>query len=300
MSAIRTLLEGAIDYAGLFPPAGLTMEPAVHNYAAYRTGETAWALGRFILPVGQLRAFEQAAAELLQEEPQAAPWRLSVLASPDISSDVESIVAFNARHQRVGDGGRASIEAVELKVKSAAEITDAMALLPPELEPFFEVPIDSDLREVTAALSATGGYAKVRTGGTVSSAFPDPPDLLRFVAACVAARVPFKATAGLHHPLRSAHHLTYEPGSETGLMFGFLNVFLLAAFLHAGLAVDEAASLLEEAEPGALRFERERVIWRSHQLELATLAQSRRQGCRSFGSCSFLEPVDDLKALHLL
>ena len=60
MRVIRTLLEGSIDYAGLFPPAGLPLETALRNYAAYSAGEAAWALGRFILPVGRLDPFERA------------------------------------------------------------------------------------------------------------------------------------------------------------------------------------------------------------------------------------------------
>ena len=38
MSAIRALLTESIDYAGLFPPAGLDMASAVENYARYRAG----------------------------------------------------------------------------------------------------------------------------------------------------------------------------------------------------------------------------------------------------------------------
>ncbi len=49
--ALRPLLSGLIDYAGLFPPAAVSMADAVANYAAYRTSADAWALGRFVLPV---------------------------------------------------------------------------------------------------------------------------------------------------------------------------------------------------------------------------------------------------------
>jgi len=34
--------------------------------------------------------------------------------------------------------------------------------------------------------------------------------------------VPFKATAGLHHPLRCIHPLTHEPNSPAAAMHGFL------------------------------------------------------------------------------
>ena len=52
--ALRTLLAGLIDYAGLFPPASLDMAEAARNYEAYRAGPHSWALGRFIVPSARL------------------------------------------------------------------------------------------------------------------------------------------------------------------------------------------------------------------------------------------------------
>ena len=65
-------------------------------------------------------------------------------------------------------------------------------------------------------------------------AIPDPADLARFIAACAAAGVPWKATAGLHHPVRAEQALTYEPGAPRAVMHGFLNVFAAAAFAGGG------------------------------------------------------------------
>src|SRR5512140_1462959 len=102
--ALRTLLTGLIDYAGLFAPAALPMTDAVGNYASYRDGADAWALARFVVPVVRLGEFEAAATPHLG----GAPWRLTVLAQ---ASDADTIRSFNARH-----AGRAQIEAVESAV----------------------------------------------------------------------------------------------------------------------------------------------------------------------------------------
>ena len=83
--------------------------------------------------------------------------------------------------------------------------------------------------------------------GITKDAFPKTSELIRFLRGCVQAGLPFKATAGLHHPLRAEYRLTYAPDSPTGVMFGFLNLFLATAFLRAGMAESEAARLLEEA-----------------------------------------------------
>ena len=58
--SIRTLLNGILDYAGLFPPARLGMAEAVANYARYREDDRSWMLSRFICPAGRLAEMESA------------------------------------------------------------------------------------------------------------------------------------------------------------------------------------------------------------------------------------------------
>jgi hypothetical protein len=124
--------------------------------------------------------------------------------------------------------------------------------------------------------------------------------LLRFIDAAVRARVPFKATAGLHHPLRADYRLTYAPDSARGRMFGFLNVFLTAAWLHAGRDAHNALDLLEEGSPAAFQVDDEGIRWRNVQLRLSELRQARQEAIIAFGSCSFTEPIGELQALQLL
>ena len=114
------------------------------------------------------------------------------------------------------------------------------------------------------------------------------------------AGVPFKATAGLHHPLRAEYRLTYEPGSACGTMFGFLNLFLAAAFMGAGLDDAAAERLLEERDRTAFHFDAEGVEWRGRRLDLDRIRRTRESAIISFGSCSFIEPIGDLQSLGLL
>ena len=53
-SCVRALLEGIIDYAGLFPPAGLSMEDAFSRYLRHRRSDAGWMLARFVCPAGRL------------------------------------------------------------------------------------------------------------------------------------------------------------------------------------------------------------------------------------------------------
>lgn len=299
MSAIRTLLAESIDYAGLFPPAGLDMPSAVQNYAKYRTEPDAWALGRFVLPVSRLGEFEAAAANHLPLELAAPPWRLSVLTGPDLTADLEALAGFHDRQSR---GGAPAViaDTIEGNATSESGIEDTMHKVPRALQVYIEIPIDRDPYQLLTALARLGGRAKVRTGGVTENAFPATADLVRFLRRCVHAGVAFKATAGLHHPLRAEYPLTYAADSPAGAMFGFLNLFLATAFLRAGVSDSVAIHLLEERSPEAIELDARGVTWNNHRLDLDALRQVRREGLISFGSCSFTEPLSDLAALHLL
>ena len=303
--ALRALLVDAIDYAGLFPPAQLDMPSAVAEYASYLHSEDAWALGRFVLPAARLdelarSARESAAVERLSLGVLTMPWPLSALAGADVASDMERIRTFNAAHATADHGWLAQVHGVEVRATTADAIMDTVRSVGDAFDCFVEIPIAADPRPLVRALAACGGWAKVRTGGTTSDAFPTSEQLVRFLAACVTDDVPFKATAGLHHPLRGEYPLTYAAGSASGTMYGFLNVMLAATLLREGGSDDQARELLEERAPDAFTFDASGVAWRGQHFAVDRLAASRQRGMASFGSCSFREPIDDLAALGML
>lgn len=157
---------------------------------------------------------------------------------------------------------------------------------------YCEVPL-SDL----GAVAAAGAFAKVRTGGLTPEAIPSVAEVATFVCACAERRVAFKATAGLHHPVRAEHPLTYAPDAPRAVMHGFLNVFLAACFAwHGELDIEP---VLAETDPAAFRFD-ERAHWRARSLSAEQVRDARANFCHAFGSCSFEEPVGDLEALGLL
>jgi hypothetical protein len=125
------------------------------------------------------------------------------------------------------------------------------------------------------------GYAKIRT------ATPSSETLAEFLCAAAARRLPFKATAGLHHPIRTSMH-------------GFLNVFVGATFAWLGMDRIMLTNLLNEADPQAFDFRNDGLRWRDWRASTAEVAQARREFAHSFGSCSFEEPIDDLRALGLV
>ncbi len=296
----RTLFEGLIDYAGLFPPAALEMAPAVRNYAGYLQSEDRWMLGRFIVPMSRLSEFERAADLFFPRGNPVQPWHISILSSGNLADDLNRLADFNYLHATDVHAGAVVVDTVEMKAAKPDDIFRAMKRLPRTLTSYFEIPITSDPTELVIALAQSGALAKVRTGGVTAEAFPSTADLARFITACADEKVPFKATAGLHHPLRGNYPLTYESDSESGTMSGFLNVFLAAAFARFGLGEDEVRALLEETAPEVFHFDEEGITWRTHQLTLQRIDVARNQFALAFGSCSFEEPVADLKKIGLL
>jgi hypothetical protein len=300
IDAASILLRDLIDYAGLFPPASLSMSRSVVNYDDYLRSEWKWILGRLIVPIARLSEFEDAFRRLpdLALGANIAKWRLSALLS-DPAADLARIREFNTRMANSNSPRTALIESIELKVTSAREVERISATIPQEISTYFEVPLTS-ATECIPALANSGRRAKIRTGGETADKFPAPKDVVEFIHLCAVNNVPFKATAGLHHPLRSVHRLTYQPDSPLGMMHGFINLFLAAGFLRAGVDSKVVLQLLEEQSPQAFHFDEDGVSWREDRLSVREIAAVRQDFAISFGSCSFTEPIEDLRNLHLL
>jgi hypothetical protein len=140
-------------------------------------------------------------------------------------------------------------------------------------EVYVELPLGEGIEERVAVLGERGFRAKVRCGGEV---VPTAAELGRFLAACRDAAVPFKATAGLHHPLAAAGR------------HGFLNVLAACAF------GDEAAL------KGEVELDEQALRWQGRAAGADELERVRREQLVAVGSCSFFEPVLELEELGIL
>jgi len=287
-------MDGLVDYAGLFPPAALSMDDAVANYARYSVAADRAMLARFVLPVARLDEFVAAARvhDAAAKGAEAAPWPLAVLAT---AKDAERVDAFNAAH-----GGRWKIDTVEAKAETVEEIAALATAFAPRYIVYVEIPVRQNIKPLVAAIKAHRLRAKIRTGGVTPDAIPPASDVWRFITLCRQLDVPFKATAGLHHPVRGEFALTYEPNSPRATMHGFLNVFVAAVLLHSGHEETKVAPVLEETDASSIVVTDDAITWRGLRADTAAITAARRSFVGSFGSCSFEEPVQDLTALDLL
>lgn len=284
MNAIQTLLAGLVDYAGIYPPASLDMRAAVRNYLNYCAGRHREILGRFIVDISRLEELRGAAGDALSE------MRLSVIAPAD--GDWPAIGAARRNGFR--------IESIETIATDPAAIAHIRAALPGSVECYCEIPLAPLSTATLDLLKANGMRAKLRMGGVTPEAIPAAHAITPMLRALVARGIAFKATAGLHHPVRSHHKLTYASDSISGVMHGFLNLLAAAAILCQNHTADNAHCAIEEQAPSAFRISADRFGWHDFVWNAEQLHSIRKHCFVSFGSCSFVEPIADLEAFGWL
>ena len=271
---MTAFFTGFFDDAALFPPGDAPMATAVpaHRELRVRLGDL---VGPFVVPAGRL-------GELAQHLGDGEPLGVSLIAA---AGDLPAAAA------RVTADPRLRLAAVEVPVvtdaAAAAETAGVLdAVLPPGVPAAVELPRTAARDEVLDALAGTTVRAKLRTGGLRADLFPDVTELTGTLAACVARGVALKCTAGLHSAVRHTDPATGFPHH------GFLNVLLAAGALTAGAPAVVALDWLAESDAGVLVSALR--TWPADRWARA------RAAFTSFGTCSVLEPVDDLVALGLL
>jgi hypothetical protein len=301
--------KSLVDYAGLFPPAVLGMSEAMDEYAGARAGAYAWMLGRFIVPFSRIEEM----GEGRREFPLSVLVNVALPADADAGRWLELVADALAEVARERQNG-ARVEALEISIPSPrwmretfdAPLGQLGVLL--ESEGLRDVPAYAELPHMglpgpeywqnslpgamAAAKRARIGV-KVRCGGLDAAAFPSAESVAAFIASAAAERLPFKATAGLHHPVR---HVDRATGFT---MHGFLNLLAAAAFTSRS-DISMLTAIVAEEDPSAFVFDDESFAWRELRAGIDELVGMRRASFIGYGSCSFSEPVEDLTALGML
>jgi hypothetical protein len=293
MDAVIAAFKGFVDYAGLYPPAGLDLPHVVRNYATYRASATAWMLGRLVLPLDRLEEAEHLAREA--GATGADPWPVTALVGDALAASTNSGALTHFRSER---GHVLCVESIESAASTVEEINFLAKSYPLFVERFIEIPIDPDPAPLLAALAATACWAKVRTGGVTPNKVPSTELVARFLARAKQAGAALKATAGLHHAIRAERKLTYAGDSPSGVMHGFVNVTFAATLLASGkIDVDMAEAVLDDDRPEVFKFGGRAGSWLNAVLTYGEFAHGRDHLLRSVGSCSFDEPVQELREL---
>jgi hypothetical protein len=277
--SVDALLRESVDYAGMFPPAGLSIGEAMTIYERYRAGADGWIVGTFVVAAERLADLDHAVGPV------------SVVLNTPSAAAVEHVL---------GSHEKTRIAALEFRPVAPEQVAEICAAVPDDIQAYFEIPSDHDLERRLDAVAAYGALAKIRTGGLTPDAFPQASTLYRFLRACCDRGLAAKATAGLHHAVSGRYPLTYETASASAPMYGFLNVCAAAALVHVGATEDDVLRALNESSSTAFEFDDEGMEWRWHRLSTNDLRAMRQVLFRSFGSCSLRAPIDELTLMRAI
>jgi hypothetical protein len=324
-ASVKAFMKGIIDYAGLFPPADLSLDTSIQNYSKYRKSEDSWMLSRFIIPAARLSELESYQQTIFNE---GEPFAFSVLGRGtetvseyrnELTSVVENIEQFHDNH-----GDRVTTDILEIKLpreavfacddellldlyRETAEKFDESELLPSQvfLEGFFEENWEKEIGLILEAISKHNrdfapntfreiGF-KLRCGGTEAHMFPSIEEVAYALNRARKYNVAVKCTAGLHHPIRH-----YADSVQTK-MHGFFNVFGGAMLSYAhDLTDEELVKIIREEDPEYFKFDDRGFWWDDLMISTEEISELRDVALVSFGSCSFDEPREDLQQLDLL
>jgi hypothetical protein len=270
-----TFALGLCDDAAVFPPGLAPLADAVPAHRAHRASSYAPLVGPLVLPASALDDLYP----LLRGHADT-PLDLSITAP---GGPCEAAKAMTAAADLPVD-----LRGLEVAVPPGMEPDEFFRLLGAvgDVPVFVEVPRDERRPSIIAAVAELGHRAKFRTGGVKAQLYPSPDELAAAIKAVVDADVPFKATAGLHHPVRNT-----DP--ETGFhQHGFLNLLLATDAAADRRPVEELSALLADRDAAAVAA------------RVADLGEERTAAARarflSFGTCSITDPLNELADLGLL
>ncbi|OLO38003.1 hypothetical protein BTR23_12700 [Alkalihalophilus pseudofirmus] len=301
-----------IDYAGLFPPAQLSLEEAIRNYIAYQRDNDAWMLGHFIIPVTRLDELTPYVSFFSEKNPLniSAIGQRSLDAESCIdllTSDMKRIAVFLKKHRKA-----VNVKVFEMPLPPAVpnrRLLDEISQKTQKynLQTFCEVTVpfnDKWKQQMLLTLNEIAIHnnnndsrlgLKLRTGGVTADAFPTPEQVAIVLHGCCERSIPQKFTAGLHHPIR-----LYREEVKTK-MHGFLNVFT-AGMLARTRDLDRStiSEILADEDASNFTFTDEGIAWKNMVVSVAELQHLRRNALSSYGSCSFDEPREDLRVLNII
>jgi hypothetical protein len=277
----KVFFEGLVDYAGLFPPAECSLAEALKRYATYQNSAKAFILGRFIIPLAKVD--------------ELVPYRslfkkkLSLAVVTKNLDRLERIDTFNKEHAEW-----ASIDVLEVAyLKGKAEISVLEKL---NIQVYCEFPKKEREEGIEVIVASNADLSvKMRCGGVVAELFPSVDEVVSLILSCRNKGLKMKFTAGLHHPIR---HYDDSIGCK---MHGFVNIFSGGMIAHVhDLESEQLSAIISDEEPTNFTFDGAGFSWKGKQVTWVQVEALRKSSFSSYGSCSFEEPIDDLKTLGYL
>lgn len=297
--ARRVLLGGAIDFAGMFPPASLDVNTAVETFRRIRSSGDAWMAGRFLCPASRLDDLATALVPTMRRTEEA--WPIGVVCDGDVGS-----CASKGRGFHLEMDPAVTVQVAEASVPPGAsgavvhEMFIALCAINDRLVPYLEVEAvhggEVEMLDHVYSIASVRdltrrqGGAELRCGGFTSSHIPSSRRVAAFIDAATRAEIPFRFTAGLHHAFRE------RDAATEAMHHGFVNLLTATAVARAGGTLDEIEAAVDDTDTSHFSASFAGLRWHGRDIDGTALGALRTEGFTSFGSCDFDDPVGALKA----
>lgn len=322
MKSFNSFMDGIIDYAGMFPPANLALTPAFRNYLEYIASDDEWMMDKFVCTMKSFKLFQDNASDvykLLKDYDSERRVSFSLLLTGGASAkEFMKSLEEDLKLVKEFTGNNNNVQANSFEVRLPNELFDkfnthglktflnecndmlngfdmqeSMIFFEPLVNANYEFVFEK-LAHTSADFKSKAGF-KLRTGGITPELFPSTWQVSYALKTCRDNNVRFKATAGLHHPVR------HYNDSVSTKMHGFLNIFGAGILAFSNqLSLKEINDVVKDERAESFIFTEEEFIWNDIPANADIVSKARKEFVNSFGSCSFDEPKDDLKKLNLL
>lgn len=324
MKSFNIFMNRIIDYAGMFPPANLELQPAFKNYLEYIDSEDEWMMGKFICSMKSFTSFADKESDVFSmikdyDSVRCVSFSLLLTGGKTAKEFLKSLEAdLKLVKEFTENDNNTEVNSFEVKLPdelfdkhntnglktflndsydmlNGFDMQESMIFFEPLINDNFEFVFEK-LAHNSAEIENKGRFGfKLRTGGITPELFPSTEQVSFALKTCKENNVMFKATAGLHHPLR------HYNDSVLTKMHGFLNVFGAGVLAYSNqLSLKEINDIVKDERAESFMFTDGEFRWNDIPANSNSITNARNEFVKSFGSCSFDEPKDDLKQLNLL
>ena len=321
MQSLNNFMQELLDYAGLFPPATLSLQDSLKNFAEYHHHNQKDWLGKFILPakkiddtiliLNKLNIFSMLKNKVKFSVILSSSETLSEYKNT-VKTDLISVNKLINQYGNIID--IQSFEVLPPKEVFNSDNTDSIKnfliysseflfQFKDKVEFYCELPFSEKLNDNLTAIKKHNDNinllkisVKLRTGGVTPQQIPTSRDVANAILLCAKQKIPLKATAGLHVPVPNDNP---QVGAK---LHGFLNVFSCMLFCYDGqlLNLQEIEKIISSYSYSDFKFSDKGLHVGDKFIANSKIAELRKLYIKSFGTCSFLEPIEHLHENHFI
>ncbi|WGL61045.1 hypothetical protein QEJ31_05480 [Pigmentibacter sp. JX0631] len=320
MQSLNIFMHELLDYAGLFPPAKLTLQESLLNYSSYTKHIQKNWLGKFILPSNKIAECIEIMLNQKIFKSNNASLKFSIILnscekindySGIIDSDLKLIDQFESACKN-----KISIDSIEFfppkevfQPNNLSLFKNMLSLVDNKLcnakkikYKYLEIPFSENINEYIEFISDFNlnqkeikFCIKLRTGGVTPQQIPSAFHIAQAIRLSAEKQIPIKATAGLHVPVPNDNP---EVGAR---LHGFFNIFSCLLLCYKKLlTISEMENILENYSYSDFKFTEDGFTVGNKFLANAEMTHLRNSFIKSFGTCSFLEPIEHLHENNFL